>query len=89
MCSCDNTGAHTHMYTQTHTLGAFLERCSQIETKLGESEKRFQEKATSSFITPLKAFLEIDVKNVLVRKETISKFKDTITNVSSKILPGS
>ena len=51
-----------------HTLGAFLERCSQIETKLGESEKRFQEKATSTFITPLKAFLEIDIKNVLVRE---------------------
>ena len=49
-------------------VGAFLERCSLVETKLGESEKRFQEKATSSFITPLKAFLEIDVKNVLVSK---------------------
>lgn len=49
-------------------LGAFLERCSEIESKLAESGKRFQEKATSSFITPLKAFLEIDIKNVLVRR---------------------
>jgi hypothetical protein len=53
----------------TDYVGAFLERCSQIETKLAESEKRFQEKAASSFITPLKAFLEIDVKNVLVRRQ--------------------
>ena len=55
-----------------HTLGAFLDRCSKIENKLGESEKRFQDKATSSFITPLKAFLEIDVKNVLVRKNYLN-----------------
>ena len=43
-----------------------------METKLGESEKRFQEKATSNFITPLKAFLEIDIKNVLASSLSLS-----------------
>ena len=37
-----------------------------MEQKLGESQKRFQSKAMKEFITPLKAFLEIDVKGVIV-----------------------
>ena len=72
--------------TLVHSLGAFLERCSQIETKLAESEKRFQEKATSSFITPLKAFLEIDVKNVLVRRKFLNLSDFRVVDLNPSII---
>ena len=47
--------------------GSYLLRCAEVELKLGQSATRFQEKAYSEFITPLKAFLEIDIKAVMVR----------------------
>lgn len=53
-------------------LGAYLLRCSEVEQKLGESQKRFQSKAIKEFITPLKAFLEIDVKGVIVSLQDFS-----------------
>ena len=40
--------------------------CAEIEGKLGEASKRFQDKIQSEFVAPLKAFLEIDVKQALV-----------------------
>lgn len=48
--------------------GAYLLRCAEVEQKLGQCQQRFQEKAIAEFITPLKAFLEIDVKAVMVRE---------------------
>ena len=41
-------------------------RCGQVESKIAISESNLQEKAHTEFITPLKAFLEVDIKNVLV-----------------------
>ena len=46
--------------------GAYLARCADVESKLGESEKRFHETTFTEYIIPLKAFLEVDMKNVLV-----------------------
>ena len=46
--------------------GGYLTRCGQVENKIGMSERRFKEKAQTEFFTPLKAFLEVDIKNVLV-----------------------
>ena len=61
----------THLSPLPH-LGAYLLRCSEVEQKLGESQKRFQSKAIKEFITPLKAFLEIDVKGVIVSLQDFS-----------------
>jgi len=41
-------------------------RCGAAQNKIGEAEKRLQEKGHTEFVAPLKAFLEIDVKNALV-----------------------
>lgn len=38
----------------------------QVETRIGESRKRFEEKVVKDVITPLKAFMEIDIKNIIV-----------------------
>ena len=38
-----------------------------MQSKIGESQKRFEEKVVRDVITPLKAFLEIDIKSILVQ----------------------
>ncbi len=40
--------------------------CSNVENKLAESQKRFKETVASEYIIPLRAFLEVDIKAVLV-----------------------
>ena len=47
--------------------GAYMVRCGAAQHKIGQAEKQLQEKGRSEFIAPLKAFLEIDIKNALVR----------------------
>jgi len=42
-------------------------RCGAAQNKIGEAEKRLQEKGRTEFTAPLKAFLEIDIKNAMVR----------------------
>lgn len=41
-------------------------RCGEIENKIGQSEKKYQNKINSEVIVPLRSFLEVDIKNVLV-----------------------
>ena len=48
--------------------GAYLFACGKAESKIGESQKRFEEKVIKDVVTPLKAFLEIDIKSILVRE---------------------
>lgn len=43
-------------------------QCSEVETKLGQADKQFQDKVQAEFITPLKAFLEVDIKAAGVRR---------------------
>jgi len=52
--------------------GAYLLRCAEVEQKLGQCQQRFQEKAIAEFITPLKAFLEIDVKAVMHERKMLN-----------------
>ena len=40
--------------------------CARVETKIGESQKRFEDKISRDIITPLKAFLEVDIKTIQV-----------------------
>lgn len=47
-------------------LGGYLVRCGDVETKVGLSERRFQSTIRTDVLTPLKAFLEVDLKNVIV-----------------------
>ena len=42
-----------------------------METKLGESRHRFEEKVAMDVVTPLKAFLEIDIKNITVSQTSV------------------
>ena len=46
--------------------GGYLIRCGQVETKIGISERRFQNTARSEVVTSLRAFLEVDIKNIMV-----------------------
>ena len=52
--------------------GAYLLNCAHVETKIGESQKRFEEKVSREIVTPLKAFLELDIKTIQVgAKESV------------------
>ena len=46
--------------------GGYLVRCGEVEFKIGTSWKLFRDRVQKEFTTPLKAFLEVDVKNALV-----------------------
>ncbi len=46
--------------------GGYLVRCGEVEFKIGTSWKLFRDRVQKEFSTPLKAFLEVDVKNALV-----------------------
>lgn len=46
--------------------GMYLFNCGQVSAKMGESQRRFEEKILTDVITPLKAFLEIDIKSIQV-----------------------
>ena len=41
-------------------------RCGAAQSKIGQAEKLLQEKGRTEFMAPLKAFLEIDIKNAMV-----------------------
>ena len=41
-------------------------RCGAAQSKIGQAERNLQEKGRTEFIAPLKAFLEIDIKNAMV-----------------------
>lgn len=43
-------------------------RCGEVESKIGLAERRYQNKIKSEVLTPLKAFLEVDLKTLLVNK---------------------
>ena len=46
--------------------GGYLVRCGEVEFKIGTSWKLFRDRVQKEFTTPLKAFLEVDVKNAMV-----------------------
>ena len=48
--------------------GSCLKQCGAVEVKLGQAMLQYHSRMQMEFITPLKAFLEVDIKNVLVRK---------------------
>jgi len=54
--------------------GSYMVRCGAAQNKIGEAEKRLQEKGQTEFIAPLKAFLEIDIKNSLVSIPSVYSF---------------
>ena len=41
-------------------------RCGEVESKIGRSIDKFRDKVKADFITPLRTFLNIDVKNAIV-----------------------
>ncbi len=45
----------------------YLLRSGRVQSKIGESQRMFEEKVMRDVVTPLKAFLEIDIKSILVR----------------------
>ena len=60
------TAPPCHTSCATPPAGAYLARCGKVEHKIGESRKRFEDKVMQDVITPLKAFLEIDIKSIIV-----------------------
>ena len=50
----------------TSTVGGYLVRCGEVESKIGMSEKKYQDKVNVEVVVPLRSFLEVDIKNVLV-----------------------
>ncbi|XP_065918989.1 endophilin-B1-like [Dysidea avara] len=52
--------------------GSYMVRCGAAQNKIGEAEKRLLEKGHTEFIAPLKAFLEIDIKNALRERRTLN-----------------
>ena len=56
------------------SLGGFLVRCGETETKIGLSERRFQNTIRTDVLTPLKAFLEVDLKNIIVSVSVINSY---------------
>ncbi|KAL5483744.1 hypothetical protein EMCRGX_G020155 [Ephydatia muelleri] len=53
-------------------IGSFMIQCSEVETKLGQADKQFQEKVQAEFITPLKAFLEVDIKAAVRERKVLN-----------------
>ena len=47
-------------------LGSYLKQCGLAEVKLGQSLLQYHGRLQREFVTPLKAFVEVDIKNALV-----------------------
>ena len=52
--------------------GSALVKCGQIEQKLGVAERDFLQSAANTFLQPLKAFLDGDMKTVQVMPYSVS-----------------
>lgn len=66
MCHAGNNfGAETQF-------GAYMVRCGAAQNKIGQAEKRLQEKGRTEFMAPLKAFLEIDIKNAMQERRNLN-----------------
>ena len=48
--------------------GAYLRQCGAAEVKMGQALLLYHSRVQKEFLTPLRAFLEVDVKNVMVRE---------------------
>ena len=46
--------------------GQYLKQCGVAEVKIGQALTQFHERVERDFVTPLKAFLEVDIKNAMV-----------------------
>ena len=46
--------------------GGYLLRCGEVEYKMAQTKRRYREKVERDFLTPLRAFLEVDIKNAVV-----------------------
>ena len=54
--------------------GAYLRQCGAVEVKLGQALLLYHSRVQKEFLTPLKAFLEVDVKNIMVRTCLVPRF---------------
>ena len=48
-----------------------MKHCGQVQGQIGEARKRFEDKVMKDVITPLKAFMEIDIKNIMVSGQEV------------------
>ncbi|XP_019854265.1 PREDICTED: endophilin-B1-like isoform X2 [Amphimedon queenslandica] len=51
--------------------GGYLVRCGEVESKIGLAERRYQNTIKTDVLTPLKAFLEVDLKTLLREKRNL------------------
>ena len=52
--------------------GSYMTKSGDVQFKLGQADKQFQEKVHTDYITPIKAFLEVDIKAALVSRIAIT-----------------
>lgn len=53
-------------------VGEYMTKCGDVQTKLGQADKQFQEKVQAEYITPLKAFLEVDIKAAIRERKVLN-----------------
>ena len=47
--------------------GMYLRQCGAAEVKLGQALVLYHSRVQKEYLTPLRAFLEVDIKNIMVR----------------------
>lgn len=52
--------------------GTYLSHCGEVEVKIGECQQRFEDRVMKDVVTPLKAFLEIDIKNITRERKALN-----------------
>jgi endophilin-B len=55
----------------TSEYGAYLRQCGSVEVKMGQALLVYHSRVQKEFLTPLKAFLEVDVKNVMRERKAL------------------
>lgn len=50
--------------------GMYLRQCGAAEVKMGQALLFYHSRVQKEYLTPLRAFLEVDIKNIMVRRIT-------------------
>ena len=63
---------HSYGSSQEGILGAYLVNCGTAHKNVGESRRKFMEETSAYLLTPLRAFLDVDVRNAINERKKLS-----------------
>lgn len=71
--------------TTPSSSGMYLRQCGAAEVKLGQALVLYHSRVQKEYLTPLRAFLEVDIKNIMVRFISCPKLVSSLSSLNVRV----